>query len=133
MDTIPLPIGGSMASGTYVQIELGAAAFIPNELPPTVDVSSLIDALDDAAQSVARLDGLTIALPNPDIFIHNFIRQEALTSSQIEGVETTLDDVLQAEAIGDSRQHDGWVEVSNHIEAQRRGVQALAGGRPLGG
>jgi Fic family protein len=121
-----------MASGTYIQIGAGASAFIPYELPPEIDAVPLIDELDKAAQAVARLDGLTIALPNPDIFIHNFIRQEALTSSQIEGVETTLDDVLQAEAIGDGRHDDGWIEVSNHIEAQRRGVHALASGRPLG-
>jgi Fic family protein len=100
-------------------------------LPPEVELAPLIDSLDMASQAVARLDGLTIALPNPDIFIHNFIRQEALTSSLIEGVETTLDDVLQAEAVGDPLRDEAWVEVHNHIEAQRQGVEALRSGRPL--
>lgn len=120
-----------MGAGTYVEIENGAEAFVPDCLPPALDPTPHIDSLDRASQSVARLDGLTIALPNPDIFIHNFVRQEALTSSLIEGVETTLDDVLQAEAVGGAQRDDSWVEVSNHIEAQRRGVKALSDGRPL--
>jgi Fic family protein len=75
----------------------GYWAFHPNPLPPTPPLR--IDApmqslLDRTNQALGRLDGITLLLPDPDQFIYTFVRKEAVLSSQIEGTQSSLSDLL---------------------------------------
>ena len=81
------------------QIE-GYRAFVPSPLllsPPLNYDVELIRLLSDADQRLARLDGVTSTLPNVELFVAMYVRQEAVLSSQIEGTQSTLKDVLQFE------------------------------------
>jgi cell filamentation protein, protein adenylyltransferase len=59
--------------------------------------AELTRLLSDADRSLGRLDGVGSVLPNPDLFVAMYVRQEAVLSSQIEGAQSTLEDVLQFE------------------------------------
>lgn len=70
-----------------------ARAFVPNPLPPlpALELDVEIQALIEKAMlALGRLDGLTIVLPNPAIFLYSYIRKEAVLSSQIEGTQSSL-------------------------------------------
>jgi len=87
-------------SGRYVAQPTGYQAFIPAHLPP--DPAVLIDVdltllLSRADQAVGRLDGIAETVPNPDLFVAMYIRREAVLRSQIEGTQSSLDDVLTFE------------------------------------
>lgn len=89
-----------MRAGRLIQQIEGYRAFIPAPLPPDpppVFDAELIGLLSRADRALGRLDGITSVLPNPDLFVAMFVRQEAVLSSQIEGTQSTLDDVLQFE------------------------------------
>jgi Fic family protein len=75
-------------------------AYIPVPLPPIppVDLSGLQIALEQANQTVGRLDGIASVLPDPSLFLYMYIRKEALLSSQIEGNQSSLSDLLLFEA-----------------------------------
>ena len=89
-----------MRAGQYVRQVEGYQAFIPAPLPPQpppqMDQKTL-NLLSRADLALGRLDGVTSILPNPDLFVAMFVRQEAVLSSQIEGTQSTLEDVLQFE------------------------------------
>ncbi len=89
-----------MRAGQYVRQVEGYQAFIPAPLPPQpppqIDQKTL-NLLSRADLALGRLDGVTSILPNPDLFVAMFVRQEAVLSSQIEGTQSTLEDVLQFE------------------------------------
>src|SRR5215471_7634487 len=90
----------SSRAGRYVQQPTGYRAFIPAPLPPDPAVNldlPLITLLSQADQAVGRLDGVTHTLINPDLFVAMYVRREAVLSSQIEGTQSTLDDVLAFE------------------------------------
>jgi hypothetical protein len=75
----------------------GYWAFHPRPLPPKPSLN--IDArmqtlLDRTNQALGRLDGVTLLLPDPDQFIYTFVRKEAVLSSQIEGTQSSLSDLL---------------------------------------
>jgi len=88
-------------AGRYVLQPTGYRAFIPASLPPVPpivmddEIWSLLSAADRA---LGRLDGSTETLPNPDLFVVMYVRKEAVLSSQIEGTQATLMDVLEFEA-----------------------------------
>src|SRR5271156_4999559 len=72
-------------------------AFVPKDLPPEPPLSvdgSLARKLSRADQMLGRLDGLSRILPHPDLLIHFYIRKEAVLSSQIEGTQSTLSELL---------------------------------------
>ena len=72
-------------------------AFIPAPLPPsarTLNLASLQHILAEANQAVGRLDGLTSAFPDLKLFLYSYIRKEAVLSSQIEGTQSSLSDLL---------------------------------------
>jgi Fic family protein len=103
-------------------------AHVPRPLPPDppVDLSGLQMALEEANQAVGRLDGIASALPDPSLFLHMYIRKEALLSSQIEGTQSSLSDLLLFEAeeapgapIDDTR------EVANYVAAMDHGLRRL--------
>src|SRR4051812_26583371 len=90
-----------MRSGVFVKQATGYRAFHPAKLPPSDPAiqydTELIRQLTDADRSLGRLDGVTSILPNPDLFVAMYVKQEAVLSSQIEGTQSTLEDVLQFE------------------------------------
>ena len=87
-------------AGRFVRQVEGYRAFLHEPLPPNppiVVVAELLRMLSRADQSLARLDGVTSTLPNPELFVAMYVRQEAVLSSQIERTQSTLEDVLQFE------------------------------------
>ncbi|MEW5979978.1 MAG: Fic family protein [Acidobacteriota bacterium] len=118
-----------MRTGQYLKQAGGYKAFIPATLPPNPPVrtdSELTSLLSEADRSLGRLDGVTSVLPNPDLFVAMYVRQEAVLSSQIEGTQSTLEDVLQFEI--DSRGQNlpkDVAEVVNYVKAMRFGLERL--------
>jgi len=75
-----------MRAGHYVKQETGYAAFIPATLPPDPAIkfdAELSRDLSEADWALGRLDGVATLLPNPDLFVSMYVRQEAVLSSQI--------------------------------------------------
>jgi Fic family protein len=88
--------------------------------------AELTRLLSDADRALGRLDGVASILPNPDLFVAMYVRHEAVLSSQIEGTQSTLEDVLvyEAEAKGEARTKDV-AEVVNYVGAMNEGLQRL--------
>ena len=118
-----------MRSGTFVRQPAGYTAFIPAPLPPDPPVAidfELLDLLSRADRELGRLDGSTEVLPNPDLFVAMFVRQEAVLSSQIEGTQASLVDILAFEADAARRNLPGDVtEVVNYVRAMNYGLDRL--------
>ena len=118
-----------MRSGVFVKQPGGYRAFIPAPLPPDppleMDVA-MVQLLSDADLNLGRLDAVSLLVPNPDLFVAMYVRQEALLSSQIEGTQCTLEDVLQFEAdpksIGELKDI---AEVVNYVGAINYGLDRL--------
>jgi len=97
-------------AGRFVPQKGGYSAFIPESLPPE-DYRDLLNdenlqlALSNASEALARLDGVTQVLPNPDLFVAMYVKKEALLSSQIEGTQASLQGVLEFEAKLKSREN----------------------------
>jgi len=110
-------------------------AFIPNPLPPqpALEVSSsLRDAMDKAHLELGRLDGITTILPDTSLFLYMYIRKEAVLSSQIEGTQSSLSDLLLFEMEGaPGVPLDDVREVSNYVAAMEHGLKRLRDGFPL--
>ncbi|MDP9310603.1 MAG: Fic family protein [Chloroflexota bacterium] len=117
-------------AGKYESQIGGYKAFIPAPLPPEPPIimdNELVRLLSDADRSLGRLDGVTSVLPNPDLFVAMYVRQEAVLSSQIEGTQSTLEDVLQFEADAKGREIPRDVaEVVNYINAMNYGLERSA-------
>ncbi|MCU0870835.1 MAG: Fic family protein [Pirellulaceae bacterium] len=118
-----------MRSGRYVKQPEGYQAFIPAPLPPDPPIQmddELQRLLSDADRSLGRLDGVASVLPNPDLFMAMYVRHEAVLSSQIEGTQSTLEDVLEfeADAPGGERPRDV-EEVVNYVRAMNHGLRRL--------
>ena len=75
-------------------------AFIPNDLPPKpeIDTTVVSSLLEKANQAIGALNGVISTVPNSAIINYMYVRKEALLSSQIEGTQSTLDDLLKYEA-----------------------------------
>lgn len=83
-----------------MSLTAGYRAFIPEPLPPRPppEMRGLQAPLSQADRALGRLDGSVLTLPNPDLFVFMYIRKEAVLSSQIEGTQSSLQDLLAAEA-----------------------------------
>lgn len=91
----------TLRAGAYVKQPAGYRAFIPKPLPPEPPISiadELQVLLSQADRALGRLDGSIQTLPHPDLFVYMYVRKEAVLSSQIEGTQSSLQDVLAAEA-----------------------------------
>lgn len=116
-------------AGRYVEQMTGYKAFIPSPLPPEPPIE--IDAemwslLSQADRALGRLDGSTAALPNPDLFVFMYVRKEAVLSSQIEGTQASLIDVLEFESQTLQPENPQDVaEVVNYIAAVNYGLERL--------
>jgi Fic family protein len=115
------------SAGRTVPLEGGAAAFVPEPLPPAIDWSDeLVAALSTADRAIARLAGEAGRLPNPHLLIRPFIRREAVLSSRIEGTRTGLEELLAAEAgAGPTGGASDLAEVANYVAALEYGVERL--------
>lgn len=116
-------------AGVYVKQPGGFKAFIPAPLPPQPPVAIDAEAsrlLSDADRALGRLDGVASVLPNPDLFVAMYVRREAVLSSQIEGTQSTLEDVLQFEVDSTGRDLPKDVEeVVNYVRALKLGLDKL--------
>jgi Fic family protein len=115
----------------------GYWAFHPRPLPPDppLRIEVQIQALlDSANQALGRLDGITLLLPDPDQFIYTFVRKEAVLSSQIEGTQSSLSDLLlfEHDAVPGALREDAQ-ETANYIAALDLGLEQIArpGAPPL--
>lgn len=110
-------------------------AFIPAPLPPEPPISldgGLQELLESALLALGRLDSISLLLPDPALFIYSYVRKEAVLSSQIEGTQSSISDLMRFEAdqargapLGDV------VEVSNYVAALEHGLERLRGGFPF--
>lgn len=104
-------------------------AFVPPPLPPDppIDVLSLLDRLSVAERALGRLDGITMLLPRQELFLYMYVRKEAVLSSQIEGTQSTLSDLLRFETEAQAGEPiDDIREVSNYVDAMMFGLERLA-------
>lgn len=103
-------------------------AFVPPPLPPepAIDVLSLLERLSLAERALGRLDGITMLLPRQELFLYMYVRKEAVLSSQIEGMQSTLSDLLRFEPEAQAGQPvDDIREVSNYVDAMMYGLERL--------
>jgi Fic family protein len=126
------------ATGTYHVASVpgeNVRAFVPLPLPPLppLDMSGpRLSLLERATVAVGRLDSINSLLPDPHLFLYSYVRREAVLSSQIEGTQSSLADLLLfelEEAPGTPL--DDVVEVSNYVAALNHGLLRLREGFPL--
>ena len=106
----------------------GYRAFIPAPLPPspTLEMGSLQAPLGRANLALGRLDGIVDVIPDPDFFVAMYVRREAVLSSQIEGTQSTLEDLLEVELEADDRRDQSDVgEIVNYVRAMKHGLGRL--------
>lgn len=116
-------------AGRYVKQPSGYRAFIPSSFPPDPPIrisGKILPLLSEADQAIARLDGATLTLPDPDFFVFSYLRREAVLSSQIEGTQSSLQDVLAAEAeVMRHKLPQDVEEVINYVKAIKHGLTLL--------
>jgi Fic family protein len=138
MASEPATPGVSDRAGTFRRVSAGGEtyfSFHPKPLPPNprlVIDADVQELLDRANQALGRLDGITLLLPDPDQFLAAYIRKEAVLSSQIEGTQSSLSDLLLFEhdeaadvPVADTR------EIVNYIRAMNHGLARMRDGFPL--
>lgn len=126
-------------TGTYVTTTVIGGepvhAFVPKPLPPDPPIEiagSLRDKFDQAHLALGRLDSVTTLLPDTHVFLYTYIRKEAVLSSQIEGTQSSLSDLLIYEADeAPGVPLNDVIEVSNYVAALEHGLERIKGGFPL--
>ena len=110
----------------------GYSAFVPAPLPPEPPLridAHVQDLLDEANQALGRLDGVTLLLPDPGQFLYSYVRKEAVLSSQIEGTQSSLSDLLLFEnEAAPGVPLDDVEETSNYISAMSHGLHRIESG-----
>lgn len=113
-------------AGIFVRQPSGYQSFVPTKLPPLPNIEIDVEMqrmLSEADRKLGRLDGVTQVLPNPDIFVAMYVQKEALLSSQIEGTQASLTDVLD---IDEHREKNYDVQdVVNYVMAMNYGLKRL--------
>ena len=116
-------------AGRYVHQTSGYRAFVPAPLPPDPPLrlgGELQQLLSSADRALGRLDGSVFTLPNPDLFVFMYVRKEAVLSSQIEGTQSSLQDLLAAEAaLFEPELPRDVDEVVNYVRAMNHGLARL--------
>ncbi len=118
--------------GRYVETPVAGEmvrAYVPPPLPPAppIDMLGLLHRLSIAERALGRLDGITLLLPRPELFLYMYVRKEAVLSSQIEGTQSSLSDLLRFETEAQAGQPiDDIREVSNYVDALMFGLAGLA-------
>lgn len=116
-----------MRSGRYIQQPTGYKAFIPSPLPPNPPLvldAEMVRLLSKADRKLGQLNGLASIISDPDLFVYLYVRKEALISSQIEGTQCSLEDVLTGDTTSTGKSLD-IEEVSNYVAAMNRGLDQL--------
>ena len=110
-------------------------AFVPDPLPPAPGLelsAGLQQRLEPALLALGRLDSISSLLPDPSLFLYSYVRKEAVLSSQIEGTQSSLSDLLLFELDeAPGVPYDDVVEVSNYVAALSHGLDRLRAGFPL--
>lgn len=114
-------------AGRYVRQRGGYPAFILAPLPPDppLAMTGMLAQLSRADRALARLDGSVHNLPDPDLFVLMYVRKEAVLSSQIEGTQSSINDVLEAEARVFDHAPKDVGEVLNYVAAMNEGLRRL--------
>lgn len=116
-------------AGSYVQQIAGYRAFIPRPLPPDPPIqvdAEMLALLSTADIALGRLDGASAILPNADLFVAMYVNKEAVLSSQIEGIQASLVDVLAFEAAASEPENPQDIEeVVNYVNALNYGLERL--------
>lgn len=106
--------------------------FVPNPLPPEPPVTWNGPQFQRASVALGRLSGVTSLLPDPHLFLYSYVRKEALLSSQIEGTQSSLSELLLFENDAISGVPiDDVLEVSNYVAAMNHGLARLREDFPL--
>ena len=111
---------------TNLSGDMAYQSFVPAPLPPTPPValgSEGLNLLIQANRQLALLEGLAVRIPNMDLFVSMYVRKEALLSSQIEGTQATLDDVL--DPLLDENANRSVADVINYIKASEFAIKRL--------
>jgi Fic family protein len=125
-------------NGQYVSSVAGGEsvrAYVPGVLPPVPPL--LLDSarharLERATLALGRLDSVGVLVPDPQLFLYAYVRREAVLSSQIEGTQSSLSDLLLFELDEVAGvPFDDVVEVSNYVAALEHGMARLGEGLPL--
>lgn len=127
----PLRLGRSVTISTAGE---NAEAFVPPALPPKppIRMERIYPLLEGANRALGRLDGVTSILPDTPLFLYMYVRKEALLSSQIEGTQSSLSELLlfeSKEAPGVPLDDVG--EVSSYVAAMDHGLDRIRGGFPI--
>jgi Fic family protein len=105
------------------------AVFIPKPLllPPPVELEAdLLSLLEQAGTELGRLDGIARVVPDPDFFVSMYVRREAVLSSQIEGTQSTLEDLLERElGAGVDDHRSDVLDIVNYVQAMNFGLERL--------
>jgi len=122
--------------GINVRYKVGGEpykAFVPNALPPDPEIAisgKLRRDLSHADQMLGRLDGLSTLIRHPEMLIRFYMQKEAVLSSQIEGTQSTLTELLLFEIEPESGSSDT-ADVANYVRAMRHGLERMEDGFPL--
>ncbi|MGA3065137.1 MAG: Fic family protein [Methylocystis sp.] len=103
-------------------------AYVPAALPPVppLDMEALYPLLDQASTALGRLDGMSMVLPDAALFLYMYVRKEAVLSSQIEGTQSSLSDLLLFETDeAPGVPMDDVTEVSCYVAAMSYGLERL--------
>lgn len=113
-------------AGYFMSQPTGYKSFIPPKLPPDPGIiydSEMLKLLSDADRKLGRLDGITQILPNPELFVAMYVQKEAVLSSQIEGTQVSLTDILDIEAHSESNMDIR--DIVNYVNAMEYGLRRL--------
>jgi Fic family protein len=117
------------AAGSLSKIEAGCYAFLPNPLPPEIQLNwELVSLIATASAALAELAGAARNLPNPHLLLAPFIGREAVLSSRIEGTQASLSDVFlfkDSDDKGHENSRADIQEVINYINAIEHGLKLL--------
>lgn len=129
--------GQNQRLGAYVETSAAGErvrAYVPAPLPPkpALGLGRFMRVYERAIAAVGRLDGVTTVLPSTPLFLYMYVRKEALLSSQIEGTQSSLSDLLLFENHkAPTVELDDVTEVSNYVAAIEHGISRMRGGFPL--
>ena len=116
-------------AGRFITQPTGYRAFIPAPLPPDPPMvldGDLLALLSEADIALGRLDGLVRVIPDPNFFVSMYVRREAVLSSQIEGTQSTLEDLLEVELEPDIQDpHTDVGDIVNYIAAMNHGLSRI--------
>jgi len=121
---------GPRGAGRHVELIDGTSAFVPDPLPPDLELRPLMSPLADAERVLGGLESIAGFIPDPGLFLTPLLRVEATLSSRIEGTQTTVEELFRAEMTPNAQTGDDAIEVRNYVDAMYLGMELLER-RPL--